>query len=262
MHKGFVKLYRKSIKNPLYCKPLVWHFWGYCLKKANHKDNTIDFNGKPLLLKKGSFIMSLGKTSKVTGLSIQNIRTAIKNLVNHKMIENLTQQVTGQSTIINVINYAVYQDFTNQSNTASNTGLTQSQQSTNTGLTTDKNVKNNKELLKNDKKKESTPKPKQILVTEDKQKFIDNLPESITSKYPMDFILSTIDTFEHYCLNTTNGRKYTHHYKAIGIFLKKDSPGGKQANKTNYQGKQESRSLREMADEQQRNYKPPMKQVN
>ena len=153
MHRGFVKDYRKGIDNPLFKKPLIWHFWGYCLKRANHKDVEIDFNGKPLLLKRGSFLMSLEKTSKETGLSKQNIRTAIKNLVNHKMIENLTQKVTQQATLINVINYGVYQDFTNQPNTATNKELTQSQHSANTGLTLDKNVKNNKELIKNVKKK-------------------------------------------------------------------------------------------------------------
>jgi len=34
MHRGYIKDWRKSLDHPLFKKPLIWHFWGYCLKKA------------------------------------------------------------------------------------------------------------------------------------------------------------------------------------------------------------------------------------
>ncbi len=54
---------------------------------ANHKDKEIFFNGKPFLVKRGSFVMSLNTAKINTGLSVQNIRTAIKVLTNFKIVE-------------------------------------------------------------------------------------------------------------------------------------------------------------------------------
>lgn len=153
MHRGFVKLYRKSISNPLFSKPLVWHFWEYCLIRANHKGAEIDFNGKPLKLPRGSFVMSLRNSVKETGLTIRNIRTAIKILVNHEMIEKSTQETTQQATVITVCNYTVFQDFKNDSDTVHDTQATQTRHTGDTDPTLDKNVKNNKELNKKVKKR-------------------------------------------------------------------------------------------------------------
>lgn len=146
MHRGYIKLYRKSVDHPLFTKPLVWHFWQYCLLRANHKDRETAFNNKPIVMKRGSFMMSLRNASRDTGLSVQNIRSAIKTLENFKMVEKSTQQLTQQATILTVCKYRCYQQRKEEANTASNTGLTQSQHSSNTVLTTDKNVKNLKNV--------------------------------------------------------------------------------------------------------------------
>lgn len=149
MHRGYVKIHRKSVDNPLYKKPLIWHFWMYCLIRANHEENILPFNNKPITIKKGSFIMSLNHAVDDTGLSKQNIRTAIKALVNFKMIEKTTQELTQQATMINICNYSIYQKKKKEANTVSNTSPTQSQHSANTQPTLDneplntiKNVKN------------------------------------------------------------------------------------------------------------------------
>lgn len=151
MHRGYVKDYRKGLEHPLFTKPLVWHLWNYCRLRANHSDRTTDFNGKPFVVKRGSFITSVRKLVKKTGLSEQNIKTAIKILVSHEMLSKSTQLLTQNATLITVVNYDFYNPMKDDTNTDTNQHLTQSQLTPNKPLTTNKN---DKELNKNEKKED------------------------------------------------------------------------------------------------------------
>jgi predicted transcriptional regulator len=148
MHRGYVRDYRKGIEHPLFSRPLIWHFWTYCRLRANHKESLIDFNGMPLRLERGCFLMSIKSASDATGLSAQNIRTAIRILESHKMIEKSTSEVTKQATIIKVINYDTYQGEEKTTNKVSNKVLTKCQQGTNKVPTIDNNVKHEKNVKK------------------------------------------------------------------------------------------------------------------
>jgi len=86
--------------------------------------------------------MSVGSASKDTGLTTQNIRTAIKILSSHGMIEKSTSEVTKQATIVRVLKYDVYQDLKKDANKVTNEQLTKCQQGANKVLTTDNNVNN------------------------------------------------------------------------------------------------------------------------
>jgi len=145
MRNGYVKYYRSSIGNPLYKKPLVWHFWDYCLLKARRFPDTMDFNGKPFLVERGCFVMSLSTASKKTGLTEQNIKTAIKTLVNHKMIEKSTELLTKQATHVKVLNFEYYQTKENDGNEVPNEVLTRDQPGANEVLTTNKKEERKKE---------------------------------------------------------------------------------------------------------------------
>lgn len=103
----------------------------HCLLKANWKDGK--FEG--MIVPRGSFVTSLNILSEETGLSKQEVRTALKHL-------NLTQEVTqskhSKYTVITIVNYERYQ----QVNTLSNTGATQEQHNANTALTPIEEYKN------------------------------------------------------------------------------------------------------------------------
>jgi len=129
--------------------------WNYCRLRANHSDRTTDFNGKPFVVKRGSFITSIRKLSKKTGLSEQNIKTAIKTLVAHEMLAKSTQLLTQNATLITIVNYDFYNPRKEDTNTDSNTQPTHSQHTPNEQLTTNKNVK---ELSKNEKKEDISVK--------------------------------------------------------------------------------------------------------
>jgi hypothetical protein len=146
---GWIKLHRKSIKNPAFKKPLTWHYWQYCLLKANHEPNKIIWNNKDFTVDTGSFITGRKIAAKETGLSEQNIRTAIKTLVNLKMIEISTTKSTSKFSYVTVCKYKEYQLQNSSSNHQINQQVTSNQPATNQQPTTNKNDKNEK----NEKKK-------------------------------------------------------------------------------------------------------------
>ena len=150
MSGGYVKYYRSSISNPLYTKPLVWHFWEYCLLKARKFPKEIDFNGEPFLIERGCFIMSLSTASKKTGLTEQNIRTAIKTLSNHGMIEKSTELLTKQATYIKVVKFEQYQCKDDELNEDSNEVTTEYQQGNDEVPTINKKGEEGKKKVKKD----------------------------------------------------------------------------------------------------------------
>jgi hypothetical protein len=141
MHRGYIKDWRKSLDNPLFKKPLIWHFWGYCLKKTSHKDRDIFMNGQMISIKRGQFVFGRKIASEETGLSEQQIRTCLKHL---EKVKNLTSISTNKYSIITIINWDTYQ----QDDKKSTNIPTNNQPAINQQSTTDKNVKH----LKNEKK--------------------------------------------------------------------------------------------------------------
>lgn len=138
--EGFIVLHRSALQNPVFNKPFVWHYFMYCCLRANWKDNEIPVNGEALMIRRGSFMTSLEKDMETTGLTIQNIRTARKNLQAVSMIE---VNATKAFSIITVCNYSHYQDLPKTGNKAS----TIRPQRANKVVTT--NNKENKENTKN-----------------------------------------------------------------------------------------------------------------
>lgn len=78
---------------------------------------------------RGSFVTSLDSLAKELGLSVQEIRTALKRLIS---TGELTSKSTNKYRIITVVNYEMYQQVNKQPNSP----LTGNQQATNKQLTT------------------------------------------------------------------------------------------------------------------------------
>ena len=138
--EGFIVLHRSALQNPVFNKPFIWHYFMYCCLRANWKDNEVPNNGEAVLIKRGSFMTSLEKDQESTGLTIQNIRTARKNL---QAVSMIVVNATKAFSIIEVCNYSHYQDLPKTGNKAP----TKYQQRSNKVLTT--NNKENKENTKN-----------------------------------------------------------------------------------------------------------------
>lgn len=131
----FFKMYR-SIENwewykDTNTKSLFFHL----ILKANWKDSR--FMGYEI--PRGSLVTSLESLSSQTGLSVRNIRTSLKKL---KETGEILIKTTNKFTMINVVNYKVFQD----ENSKSDKQLTNKRQTTDKQLTTIEEYKNNKNI--------------------------------------------------------------------------------------------------------------------
>lgn len=121
----YVKISRKILEWEWYkdvnTKVLFFHI----LLKANWKDGR--FQG--IEIPRGSFVTSYQTLADETGLTVMNIRTAIKHL---KLTQEITVSQHSKFSVITVKNYDAYQT----ANKVANNQLTGNQQATNRQLTT------------------------------------------------------------------------------------------------------------------------------
>ena len=74
--QGFISLHRKILNWEWYDEPNTFKMFIHCLLRANHKDSS--WRGEDI--KRGQFITSLSHLATETGLSVKQVRTALKNL--------------------------------------------------------------------------------------------------------------------------------------------------------------------------------------
>ena len=111
--KGWISLSRSIVDN------WVWdngeqfsrgQAWIDLLLSANHEDRKIMFDGKPLLVKRGSFVTSQHKLADKWHWSRHKVSLFLKALQSDQMIDTI---VNHQQTTIIVRNYAKFQAPTN-----------------------------------------------------------------------------------------------------------------------------------------------------
>lgn len=140
MHRGYFKLFRK-IDDWEYRKDAkVFSVWMRLLSSANY----VAKSWEGIVIERGQCVTSLENLAKDCGLSVQNVRTALKKL---EKSGNLTRKSTNKYTIVTICKYDEYQSLENGSQQAS-------QQSTNNQLTTtnkDNKDDNSKEVIINNK---------------------------------------------------------------------------------------------------------------
>lgn len=136
---GWIKLYRQLLEKSIWknSTPEIKTILITFLLMANHSSNEWEWRGKKYNLKPGQFITSLDKISKKCGkgVSIQNVRTAIKKF---EGIGFLTNESTNQERLITITNWDLYQK---KKNGLTDT-ITSDQQTSNKQVTTNKNNNN------------------------------------------------------------------------------------------------------------------------
>lgn len=143
MKEGYIKLHRGLVDWEWWDDHNTTRLWIYILVSANWKDKK--WRGK--VIKRGSFITSLDHLSKGSGLSLMQVRTSLKKLIN---TGEINKQTTNAFTLITVVSYDSYQD----NNKPHNKRVTNEQQTNNKRITTTKEreereeVKEGKEISK------------------------------------------------------------------------------------------------------------------
>lgn len=148
--QGWIKLHRELLDKAIWTEstPEQKTILMTILMLANHKEKEWEWKGKRFKAEPGQFVTSLEKIALKSGkgISIQNVRTAIKRFEKY---EFLTNESTNKNRLITIVNWCTYQATDDEPNKQNNKQLTSNQQATNKQLTTNKNVKNDKNVKKN-----------------------------------------------------------------------------------------------------------------
>lgn len=156
--RGWIKLHRKLLDNPIFKDSEAVHLFNYFLLKANYEKKSFLFNKRPMVVERGQLITGLRQIHKDTGISTGKIRRRLELLATTQII---THQTTHQFSIVTICNYNEYQDRENESqHTELHTkrhndeekSVCSPQHSDDTATTTTKEVKEVKEGKRSGKK--------------------------------------------------------------------------------------------------------------
>lgn len=130
--QGWIKLHRQILEWEWYSDNNCFRLFLHLLLKANHKEKRF----KGIELKVGSIVTSRDLLARETGLSSQQVRTALNKLISTNEITSVT---SSQGTILQIVSYEKYQIATSET--------TNEQPTSNQQSTTNKNVKKENKFI-------------------------------------------------------------------------------------------------------------------
>ena len=86
MEKGYIKLHRTLLNNPIAQKPDYAWLWCTLLMKANHKEKTFIFNNKKQVCRPGQFVTGRKKLSQQTGIAESQIYKILNYISNDSKV--------------------------------------------------------------------------------------------------------------------------------------------------------------------------------
>ena len=184
MTQGFITLHRKMIEWEWFTDINTTHLFLYCLLRANHENK----KWRGIEIERGSFITSLEHTSKDTGLTVRQVRTALDKL---KSTGELTSQSTSQYSIISIKNYNLYQDYDKQIDKR----MTSERQTNDKRATTNNNDNN------------------------------DNNDNNIVIGAEKKFKIPTVEEIKSYCIernNNVDAERFYNYYQSKGWMIGKN----------------------------------------
>jgi len=102
MSEGWIKLHRKMLKWEWYTDRNVFHLFTIILLHTNHEDKK--WRGK--IIRRGQFLTSIKSLSKITKLSVGQVRVSLNKL---KTTREIAIETTSLNTLISVVNWEKYQ---------------------------------------------------------------------------------------------------------------------------------------------------------
>lgn len=131
MSYGWVKLHRQILRNPIFQNDKLFRVFVYLLLSARHTDGEQLIGDTIVPLKAGQWATGRIAISRDTGLTQQNVRTAINKL---EKLNILTIKPTTKFSVFSIVNWEKYQQDNQQ--------VTNNQPTSNQQVTTNNNVKN------------------------------------------------------------------------------------------------------------------------
>ena len=188
---GFILIHRKLLEWEWYSSVNDTRLFIHCLLKANWKDGR--FRGTDI--PRGSFVTSIRKLAKETGLSVKQVRVSLEHL---KMTHELAHTTTSKYSIITINKYNDYQiEGTQLDNQRANKGQTK-------GNNRIKEIKEIKEINIKENIKRKYGSFENVLLT-------DSEYQKLKDKF-MDYE-EKIENLSNYI--ASKGAKYKSHYATI-----------------------------------------------
>jgi hypothetical protein len=199
--EGYIALWRKTLDSRIFQNEGLLKVWVWCLLKASHKKRwAVLKTGRGVIeieILPGHFVF--GRHSAAKELKMVP-STVWKRIVKLKNLSNLGIESNKQYSIINIINWDIYQVGNKKSNSKSNMQVTCKEHASDT----DNNVDN---VNKKD-------------IYGEFVKLTKNEYGKLTDKYSNIVIKSEIEDLNNYIGST--GKKYKSHYHTILSWLRKD----------------------------------------
>lgn len=157
---GWIKIHRELGDKPLWLESTSDQrsVLMALLMMVNYEPNKWEWQGEQYECMPGQVVTSLQKIAEKSGkgVSIQNVRTALKRF---EKLGFLTNESTNKNRLITIVNWGFYQGSDDEPNKQANKQLTSNQQATNKQLTTIKNIRTkevkNKEIKDNTSNQDS-----------------------------------------------------------------------------------------------------------
>lgn len=113
MNDGWIALHRKIFNSNDFNNQLEVAVFIYLVAMASHKSSQVVYRKKKLTLNRGDVSIAYRDLARKFNISLQNIKTIIKNL---KKSGNINQKLTKNLSIYTIVKYSKYQDIEPQSN--------------------------------------------------------------------------------------------------------------------------------------------------
>lgn len=110
MNNGWIILHRKILDCEIWDsnEPFTRRdAWIELLLLANHRDKSILFNGKPIVIERGQYLTSIRKLAEMFRWSKDKVRRYLRLLEERQMIH---KECDKNRTLLTIVNYEVYQD--------------------------------------------------------------------------------------------------------------------------------------------------------
>ena len=151
---GWIKLHRKLLDSPIFQNEKLFKVFAYCLMKASHKEHTQLVGRRVVHLQKGQFVFGRKRASEELRLKESTVRDYVKLL---EKLGTIDIKSDNKFSVITVINWAVYQndeeisDSKNDKKPTTNQHQMDNKSTTNQQqINTNKNVKNEKNVVVGD----------------------------------------------------------------------------------------------------------------
>ena len=183
---GWIKLHRKLLDSPIFQNEKLFKVFAYCLMKASHKEHTQLVGRRVVHLQKGQFVFGRKRASEELRLKESTVRDYVKLL---EKLGTIDIKSDNKFSVITVVNWAVYQNDEEISDSKNDKKSTTNQQQMDNKSTSNQQQINTNKNVKNEKNDKNVKNEKNVVVGDDfatiynlYQENIEQIPSPITTE--------------------------------------------------------------------------------